>query len=169
MSANWWLPCKDICFVTDRPTITKLNDAGVIHCEEGAAIQYKDGFSVYAWNGTRVPEEWILNKKDLTPKIALTWENIEQRRAACEILGWHNVLEHPSLNPKVIDKDKDPTIGELIEVDLPEIGRERFLKILCATNRTFAMPVPPEMETAHQANAWTWGLEPKDYLPTIQS
>jgi hypothetical protein len=64
------------------------------------------------------------------------------------------------LDAKTIDKDDDPMIGELLEVDIPEIGREKFIRVLCGTGRTFAIPVPPEMRTALEANAWTYGIDP---------
>jgi hypothetical protein len=69
------------------------------------------------------------------------------------------------LQAKVIDRDADPEIGELLEVEIPEIGTERFLKVLCGTGREFALPVPPDMKTALQANAWTFGVEDvRDFL-----
>lgn len=65
---------------------------------------------------------------------------------------------------RTIDKDDDPEIGELIEVELPEVGRERFLRVLCGTGRMFALPVPPDMTTALAAQAWTWGLDAKSFI-----
>ena len=50
-------------------------------------------------------------------------------------------------------------IGTLLEVNLPDIGKEKFLKVLCGTGREFAIPVPPFMKTALEANAWTYGLD----------
>jgi len=50
-------------------------------------------------------------------------------------------------------------IGTLLEVDIPDIGNEKFLRVLCGTGREFAIPVPPNMKTALEANAWTYGLE----------
>jgi hypothetical protein len=84
--------------------------------------------------------------------MAITWENVEQRRCIAEIVGWHNVLD--KLNAKQIDQDDDPQIGQLLEVDIPDVGRERFLKVECGTKRTFALPVPPDMQTALDAQAW---------------
>jgi hypothetical protein len=107
-----------------------------------------------------VPAEWIEAKETIDPRLALTWENIEQRRCLAEILGWKRVLEQ--LNPKTINVDGDPQIGTLLEVDLPGSGRERFLRVMCGTRREFVLPVPPEMRTAAQANAWTYGLDAKD-------
>ena len=65
------------------------------------------------------------------------------------------------------DEDADPMIGTLIEVEIPEIGREKFLKVLCGTGREFAIPVPPEMKTALEANAWTYDI-PSDVLSQLE-
>ena len=92
----------------------------------------------------------------MTSKVALTTKNAEQRRAGCEILGWETILRE--LGAKVIDTDADPEIGQLVEVDIPEIGREKFLRVQCGTGRRFALPVPPTMTTALEANAWGYDI-----------
>ena len=163
-----WVNVYDtLAVVHDRPLHVKLDDQKRLHCEDGPAIAYADGFKVYSWHGTRIPSSWIEDKSCLTAKIALTWENIEQRRAACEILGWAQVLK--DLKFRIINQDDDPMIGTLLEVNIPDIGKEKFLQVLCGTGRTFAIPVPPEMKTALQANAWTYGLEAENYAPEIRT
>jgi hypothetical protein len=88
--------------------------------------------------------------------MALTWENMEQRRAACEILGWNNILK--TLKAKVIDEDEDKMVGTLLSVNLPGLGKEQFLRVLCGTGREFAIPVPPTVKTALEANAWSYDM-----------
>ena len=154
---GWWSPYKNAVILQDRPSLIKFDDQNRLHNENGPSILYKDGFSVYSWHGTKVPEEWIENKESITPEMALTWDNVEQRRSACEILGWDRILKY--LNPVSIDTDQDPQVGELLEVELPEMGKERFLRVQCGTGRTFAIPVHPEVTTAIQANSWTFGLD----------
>lgn len=146
----------------DRPDTIKFDNENRLHCENGPAIHYSDGYSVYAWHGVKIPGEWISDPKSLTPTKALRWENIEQRRCAFEILGWANILN--SLDTKIIDEDVDPEIGTLIEVDIPEIGKEKFIRVRCGTGREFAIPVPPEMKTALEANAWTYGFKVEEFL-----
>ena len=99
--------------------------------------------------------------------MALKWENIEQRRAACEILGWSKILS--ALNAKVIHKDPDPSIGTLLEAELPDSGVERFLQVRCGTGRDFVIPVPNEIQTARQGNAWTYGIEPDQLKPEVRT
>ena len=56
----------------------------------------------------------------------------------------------------MINKDDDDEIGTLLEVDLPDSGKERFLVVTCGTGRKgIALPVPRDMQTALQANSWT--------------
>ena len=154
---GWLNMYEDIVVFQDRSEHIKFDDQNRLHCENGPAILYRDGYGVYAWHGVRIPSEWITNKGELTAKTALTWVNMEQRRAACEIVGWAKVLRE--LNARVIESDEDPMIGTLLEVDIPDIGKENFLKVLCGTGREFAIPVPPNMKTALEANAWTYGLD----------
>ena len=134
---------------------------GQLHHPSEAAFQFRDGFGLYRWHGTPVPQSWITAPDKLDPSRALTWSNVEQRRAAAEIIGWKRVLD--GLRPLTIDKHEDPAIGELMEVQLPESGPARFLKVRCGTGRDFVLSVPRQMRTALEANAWTYDLEPDQY------
>ena len=166
--SGWWLPLRKAIILVERPNSIKFDENGVTHCEDGPAISYDDSdFGVYMWHGIRVPPSWIKDKSSLTPEIALNCPNTEQRRAGCEILGWENVLN--TLNPTVIDKNPDEEIGELLEVELPDIGVERFLKVRCGTGRIFMLPVPPDVSTALEANAWTYGVSSNDYAPEVRT
>ena len=161
-SIGWWASWDGICIVSDRPEAVHFDDQKRLHCETGMAARYRDGWGCYAWHGTAIPGEWIEKRSSLTPQVALTWNNIEQRRAACEIVGWSNILAQ--LDSRVIDDNGDPEIGRLIEVTLPDVGKERFIVVRCGTGRGFALPVPPNMRTAIEAQSWTWGIDKKDFM-----
>jgi hypothetical protein len=153
---EWIIAFKGVCFVSQKPVKTCWDDRRRLHCEDGPAVLYEDNYTIYSWHGIRIPSDWIEKKERLTPSIAIAIKNIEQRRAACEILGWDLIIRE--LNAKCIDKHEDPQIGELLEVTIPDAGKERFLRVLCGTGRRFAIPVPPTMRTALQANAWTFDI-----------
>lgn len=153
---GWWSPFEHAVILQDRPCEIHFDDRNLSHCETGPAIKYRDGFSVYSWHGTRIPAEWIENKDNLPVEIALTWENVEQRRCACEIIGWETVMK--DLKTAVIDENKDPMIGTLLDVDIPEIGTTRFLRVLCGTGRYFSVPVDPKNKTALEANSTSYGV-----------
>ena len=159
---------EEFCIVSDFPEVLRKDDQNRPHCENGPSHRWRDGWSLYHWHGVKIPSEWIEKKEELTPEIALTWENIEQRRAACEILGWSRILDE--LESRIIDEDGDPEIGTLLEVNIPDSGLERFLKVKCGTGRTFALPVPPTMKTAIQASAWTYGIDDLNtYKPEVRT
>lgn len=167
-SAGWTMPYEGICYVSERHNILRFDDEGLLHCEDGPSVGYPDGYAIYSWHGQTIPSEWITDREKLKAQTALTWPNIEQRRAACEILGWEEILRE--LKAVVIDEDPDPQIGTLVEVDIPDIGKEKFLRVLCATGRRFALPVPPTMMTALDAQADTWGLTRETFVrPEIRT
>ena len=158
----------DFTIISDRPEIIKIDEAGRLHCENGPAVKWRDGMEQYYWRGVGIEDRWITDKKSLTPEIALKWENAEQRRAAMEIIGWQNLLT--LLNAKEIDKDQDPTVGILYEADHEALGGKcKFLKMYCPTGRWFAEPVPPEMQTALEANAWGFDIPPTLYKVRVQA
>ena len=163
--AGWVMPYRDICFVSERPEYVHFDENRRLHSETGPAIRYPDGFEIYAWHGSQFPKEWTQTKP--SPSDAIHWINTEQRRVACEMVGWDAILNE--LDAVTIDKNDDPEIGELLCVDFPGIDVEKFLIVKCGTGRQFTLPVPPNMTTALQANAWTWGLEPKEYNPEVRT
>lgn len=160
----WWH--ENVLAISDRPLRISRDDRGRLHNETQMAIEYRDGWGFCSWHGTVVPNDWI-TEKSLSADKALKWKNIEQRRAACEILGWRNILER--LDARVINKNESEQIGTLLEVNLPDSGKERFLRVRCGTNREFVIPVPRDMRTAHQANAWTYGLDEKIFNPECRT
>lgn len=153
----WITPSEIIC--VEQPML--WIDGDRLHRADGPAVEWPNGEAYYFWRGTQVPDAWITDQSSLTPSMALTWPNVEQRRAACEIVGWHRILSE--LPSRVIDKHADPQIGALIEVVLPDAGPERFLRVMCGTGREFAIPVPRRLRTAVGAQAWTWGLSAKEF------
>ena len=169
---GWWLPYKNIAILQHRHQEIHFDNEQRLHHETGPSVTYRDGFEVYAWHGTWVPNDWIKYKDDIDPQTVLSCVHIEQRRAGCEILGWDKILT--KLPTKIIDKNSDPEIGTLLEVQFkPENtwddGKARFIKVRCGTGRDFALPVPVNMVTAAEAVAWTYGLDPSTYQPEIRT
>ncbi len=151
-----WIGEKDV-YYSAPPEQTIVDNQRRLHNEHAPAFVWLADVKLYFWHGVLVPPAWITDKQSLTAADALGQTNVELRRAACEIVGWDNTLDQ--LKARTIERDEDPTIGELVEVSLPDAGREKFLRVTCGTGRRFAIPVPPNMETALQANAWTFGFD----------
>lgn len=166
-SAGWALPRARVCWVCERPTSLQRDEAGRLHSADGPAVSYPDGWEPYSWHGVRVEEEWIRNPESLDPESILGQPNLELRQAMADIAGgWDVVLARAGARP--IDRDDDPLIGTLLEVDTRG-QRARFLEVLCGTGRRFLLHVPPECRTAREANAWTYGLPADQYAPELRT
>jgi len=166
-SCGWVLLFDELVVLTRKPTHLRFDNQNRAHCDHDFAIKFADDTGVTVWHGQAVPQEWIFDKSSIDAEVLLRWENIEQRRCACEIVGWAEVLEH--LNSTVIDKDEDTTIGILYEIDLPDSGKEKLLVATDPnTGKPVGLPVPPEVNTAKEANSWTYGINAVDFKPEFR-
>lgn len=169
---HWW-PFKDACIVCERPARIVLDDEWRLHSLSGPVITYRDGWCAYAVRGTVVPAAWIKSPREIPIEAAFDWPNIEQRRIAAELIGWNRVIER--LNPVIVDENPNPEIGTLLRITMPgdpstpwlPPEEQMFLRVRCGTGREFVLPVPPNMQTALQANAWTYDV-PEDELLKLE-
>jgi hypothetical protein len=56
-----------------------------LHCPDGPAVRWSDGYGLYFWHGVRLPRR-IVESQDVRAIHRL--RNTEVRRAAIERLGW---------------------------------------------------------------------------------
>lgn len=99
-----------------------------------------------------------MNRDKVDPNLALTWENIEQRRCLAEIIGWARILER--LDAHVVQSDHR---GQLLEADLPDSPGQRFARVTCGTGRTFVLLVGREHKTCAEAVARTYRVPTEVY------
>ena len=132
-------------FISERPVHIKKNSLG-LHCENDAALKYKDGYGVYALNGVLLEEEIILTPADQLDlkKHLLQERNAEKRREVFRKVGSENVVN--KLGGKLLDQWNmilsgdaiRATFGEdtrvypyeLYEVDLGNGNKHPFLKMI---------------------------------------
>lgn len=85
-NAGWILPHSNVCWLADRPVGLSFDQWGRLHASSGPALRYRDGWSVYAWKGTRVPS-WIIDEPQA---ITLPWIDAQidplVRRAMIDII-----------------------------------------------------------------------------------
>jgi hypothetical protein len=163
----WWWPTRTHVVVCERPCRIRRDDRGRLHSADGAAIQWPDGWGVYCWHGRRVPKEWILHPETLTPSVALGQTNADLRSAAVEIVGWPRILAE--LPTRVIARDPNPQIGELLSVDLPGSPDQRCVRTVCGTGRPVVLLTSREMRTPREAIARSYGLTEEQYQPEVRT
>lgn len=58
MNCGWIFEYVNICVVCDRPTKLLFDNQNRLHAEAEPAIEYADGFKVYAHHGVWLPEKY---------------------------------------------------------------------------------------------------------------
>lgn len=113
-SAGWALPYAKICWVSERHHILKRNERGQLHAIAGPAVEYPDGWKIYALNGIRVPATLVETlAEELNPLLFITEPNAEIRREILRKVGIDRFCT--KLGTRIIDKKGD---YELHLVDL---------------------------------------------------
>jgi hypothetical protein len=102
------LPFKEICIVCERPTKIGWHDAGGIHCEDGPAVEYADGYCLWALEGYRVPEKVVMAPETQTLEEIHNEENEEIRRIRINRFGWSRYISESH--------------GEVLDVAMPRYG-----------------------------------------------
>ena len=117
---------EKFCMVSDFPVLIKTDNENLPHCEDGPTHKWRDGWSLYHWHGTVVPEEWVMNRESLTLKVAFSQEERARKNAAFQMIGYANILAQ--LNDGST-KVKGPKLNKLINAML-DGGVEEFLRVL---------------------------------------
>jgi hypothetical protein len=76
--AGWYIPHQHICWVSERHHVLVRDERGRLHCENGPAVAYPDGWAIYAWHGVRVPESVILHRDKVTVKQIMAEQNTDE-------------------------------------------------------------------------------------------
>ena len=165
-SCGWIYFYENVCFVSGRPAVhtevIERNDHKIhrLHCENGPAMSFSDGFSIYAWHGTRVPDHVILHPEQITPKQILTERNAEIRRVMIERYGQDRFVN--DAGAKEVSRGPD---GELLRIDLEEDEPIVALRLRCpSTSAVYIIRVPPDQNDFVAAKAWTFGLKKSEYV-----
>ena len=169
-SAGWALPHENICWVSERHNVLKLDDKGRPHCLSGPAIAYPDGWEIYAVNGVRVPEYVVKYPQEISVEKIHETNNVEVRRVMVERYGPGRYLQDAGATAVHTDK-----YGTLYRVE--QIGDEPLVMVK-VTNSTpepdghfkdYWLRVPSDMTIAHEAVAWTFNLTAEEYQPVFES
>jgi hypothetical protein len=154
-----WLG-QAVALLVRKPQILSLDEAGRLHNATGRCVEYRDGWGFWAWHGVQVPEQVILAPETLTRADFVAEPNVEVRRVIQERMGQRFVWEMES---KFIDGGPH---GVLYEMELPDDPDQvaRYVQVLDpSTAREYCLRVPPTIQTAAGAVAWTFGSTVEEY------
>ena len=56
-TCGWIIATEEVCFVSDKHIIAHHDKAGRLHSDNGFALEYADGWGIYAHHGIRIPSQ----------------------------------------------------------------------------------------------------------------
>ena len=152
---GWWWPFDELCILSERPSVLKINDRSQLHCDGGPSLLYPDGFSLFTLNGVCVPENIVMTPaEELDPKLIFSETNAEIRREILRKMGIDRFIQY--CNPKVLDAKGD---YELLEInDIERFPRMVYLKMINPSIGTYHVEgVADHCKTVQEAINWRAG------------
>jgi hypothetical protein len=163
--SGYWLG-QEVALLVRRPQCLSFDAAGRLHSGSGPCIEYHDGWGFWAWHGVRVSEKVILAPEALTRDDFLGERNLEVRRVIQERMGSRFVSE---LGGGVLDSSPRGTLYEVVLPDDPE-RVARYVQVHDAsTERQYLLRVPPTVQTAAEAVAWSFQMTVEEYAPAHET
>lgn len=143
-----------------RPQIVQTNAKNDLHCSNGPAIRFDDGYEEYAWNGVFLDKKFILNPEKITKEDIANEKNSEVSRAIAEILGWEEYMKRANivLVDKWFDTDKSlhyelwdfknrfELTPKLLKMESPELND--------GTRPQYIEAVHPGLKSCQAARKW---------------
>ena len=167
---HWWFEYDGIVFVSNRPAVLRVDSAGRLHNERGAALDYGDGFRLSAIHGVRVDEDDVRHPERITVYRIEKERNLEVRRVLTSLYGHARYLKdsgatvvHQDERGKLWQKRREGDT-DLLMVEVTNSTPEPN-----GTARSYMLRVPPDMKTAAEAVAWTFGMRSDDYHPSVET
>jgi hypothetical protein len=195
LKVGWWWPFEHTVVFSERPIAIHFDDNKRLHHTTEPAVEYPDGWGIYAIRGMRVPDFVIKEPHKITAQHINREQNAEVRRVMIERMGWDRFLKE--FNATKIHSDD---FGTLYRCEMPHEGRQGRLlrrvlmpwgetrstwgpdeedvylvKVINSTPepdghiKEYILRVPPTIRRAKEGVAWTFGLNEGDYVPIVES
>jgi hypothetical protein len=164
----WLAPYEHVCWIAERP-VRRLADAtGRLHCGNGPALQFCDGWSAYAWKGVLVPSWMIEHPDQITADKIGSQFGPTLRNTMIDIMTPERFINEGRLRRVSVDETgvlwqkswavHNFNIGSWSAVEVVNGTPERD-----GAKRKYILRVPSECRSAREAVAWTYGLTADQY------
>jgi len=164
INAGWLQPHENTCWLVERPRILCGDAQDRLHSAHGPALQFGDGWSVWAWKGVEVPRCTIERPEAITLAAIDAEANVQVRRCMIEIM---TPARFVALGGAArIAEDETGILWRKVWLGYDAWAAVEVINATPeadGTHKHFFLQVPPDFSTAREAVAWTYGLSTKAY------
>jgi hypothetical protein len=166
---------EGIAFVCEYPIHSRLDPEHRFHDENGPALKFGDEFHAHFWHGRRVTRDIIESPESITVERIEREKNVETRSILIERYGLERFLNDSGA--KKINEDECGVLYRKVFTSA-DVMMDEPLVVVMVNNSTpepdgstkqYFLRVPPNVRTAREAVAWTFGMSEDDYAPGIES
>jgi hypothetical protein len=164
MNTGWLQPHEHVCWLAERPRLLRGDPQNRLHCASGPALGFGDGWSVWAWKGVEVPH-WLIEQPERITLAAIDGEeNVQVRRCMIEIMTPERFVKLGGALR--VAEDETGILWRKIWLSYDAWAAVEVINATPeadGTHKHYFLQVPPDMRTAREAVAWTYGLTPRAY------
>jgi hypothetical protein len=138
--------------------------------KHGADIDIFGSISYY-YNDIAVPAKFVLQPDTVTFDEVVQHPNVEVRYVGLRIIGYEKLME----KAKFIHSDKERNM-DLFQLKVDETSTPvTLLRVVNSTPdpdgtyKNYFLSVPSDMTNCQQAVAWTFGMQPDEYHPQMET
>ena len=150
-SAGWWSPYDGVVVMCDRPSAFNIDTNRDLHCENGPAVQYRDGWTIWAIEGHVFDEKVVMRPHEQTLAEINGEENADMKAIRIKRYNWDRYIKDSGM--RCIDQRHNDIEG-MKEALFRVSDDECRLVVSCPTGRVFAIAVPGEMNKCADAQKW---------------
>lgn len=170
IEAYWVCLTDEDAVISQPPLQTRCDAEGRPHCEDGPAIVSAEGYEVYALHGVCASRDAVMNPKRLRIQDIELEPSARTRALLIERYGLARYLRDSG----AIVWQKDD-FGELLwkaqhsQAPLVAVRVRNRTPEPDGSLKEYVLRVPPDISTAKEAVAWTFGMEKNEYQPTRET
>ncbi len=168
-NVGWIIPHARVCWLVERHHILRTDDRGRLHSANGPAIAFADGWAYYAWKGVALPAWMIERPQEITAARVDREHEPVVRRCMIDIMTPERFIREGDAVAVAEDDTGilwtkswttwDSWAAVQVRNGSPEPD---------GTYKQYFLQVPPTVQSARQAVAWTYGLTELEYMALKQ-